>query len=87
MESTSLPNRIQISRSTYERVYDLGYEFEEREVEVKGKGLVKAYLLNEKHHKQVEVAQCIVDNHNNDLSNLRENNETPTSLDLCTNQQ
>ncbi|EFC40474.1 predicted protein [Naegleria gruberi] len=50
MESTSLPGRIHISRSTYERVYDLGMEFEERMVEVKGKGLCKTYLLKDKYH-------------------------------------
>ncbi|EFC43400.1 hypothetical protein NAEGRDRAFT_68774 [Naegleria gruberi] len=50
MESTSLPGRIQISRSTYGRVYDL-FEFEERMVEVKGKGLSQTYLLKEKHHE------------------------------------
>ncbi|KAF0981041.1 hypothetical protein FDP41_012829 [Naegleria fowleri] len=72
MESTSLTNRIQISRSTYERVFDLGYDFEEREVDVKGKGQVKAYLLNEQHHKQVEVDQCIIDNDNQIVTNLRE---------------
>ena len=51
MESTSKNGRIQISRSTYERVFDLGFEFEEREVDVKGKGIIKTYLLNDKHHK------------------------------------
>ncbi|KAG2388840.1 hypothetical protein C9374_000279 [Naegleria lovaniensis] len=50
MESTSLPGKIQISRSTYERVYDLGFEFEERMVEVKGKGTCKTYLLKSHHH-------------------------------------
>ncbi|KAG2392184.1 hypothetical protein C9374_012436 [Naegleria lovaniensis] len=80
MESTSLSNRIQISRSTYERVYDLGLEFEEREVDVKGKGLIKAYLVNDKHHKQVEVAESIMDNHN-DLSNLRESVSLPSNDD------
>ncbi|KAF0973786.1 hypothetical protein FDP41_007173 [Naegleria fowleri] len=51
MESTSMPGRIQISRATYERVYDLGFEFEEREgIQVKGKGLMKTYLLASKHH-------------------------------------
>ncbi|KAG2374465.1 hypothetical protein C9374_010749 [Naegleria lovaniensis] len=57
MESTSLVGRIQVSRSTYARVYDLGYEFEEREVELKGKGIVKSYLLNEKHHRQSKESQ------------------------------
>src|SRR3989338_9968561 len=50
MESTSLPGRIQISRSTYGRIYDL-FEFEERSVEVKGKGTCLTYLLKHKHHE------------------------------------
>ncbi|KAG2373717.1 hypothetical protein C9374_011806 [Naegleria lovaniensis] len=51
MESTGVPGRIHISRSTYERVHDLGFEFEEREgIQVKGKGLMKTYLLASKHH-------------------------------------
>ena len=50
MESTSIAGRIQISRSTYERVHDLGFVFEERNIEVKGKGMTKCYLLNDKHH-------------------------------------
>ncbi|EFC43412.1 adenylate/guanylate cyclase [Naegleria gruberi] len=54
MESTSKNGRIQISRSTYERVFDLGYDFEEREVDVKGKGIVKTYLLNDKHHRHLK---------------------------------
>ncbi|EFC50220.1 predicted protein [Naegleria gruberi] len=49
MESTGIPGRIHISRSTYERIYDL-YEFEERSIEVKGKGMCQTYLLKEKHH-------------------------------------
>ncbi|EFC47659.1 predicted protein [Naegleria gruberi] len=51
MESTSLPGRIQVSRSTYERVYDMGYEFEERRIEVKGKGSTQTYMLNNMYHK------------------------------------
>jgi len=50
MESTGVPGRIQISRETYERVHDL-YEFEAREIEAKGKGKLKTYLLKEKHHQ------------------------------------
>jgi len=50
MESTSLAGRIQISRSTYERVYDLGMDWDERKVDVKGKGLCQTYLLKERHH-------------------------------------
>ncbi|EFC42187.1 membrane bound adenylate/guanylate cyclase with PAS domain [Naegleria gruberi] len=49
MESTGVPGRIQLSRSTYERTYDL-FEFEERKVSVKGKGECKTYLVKEKHH-------------------------------------
>ncbi|EFC49440.1 predicted protein [Naegleria gruberi] len=50
MESTGEPGRIQISRTTYERVHDLGMEFEERKIDVKGKGLCQTYLLKKKHH-------------------------------------
>lgn len=51
MESASLPGRIQLSRSSYERVYDIvGFSFEERLINVKGKGECVAYLLDEKHH-------------------------------------
>lgn len=51
MESTGVPGRVQVSRTTYERVHDLGFEFEEREgIQVKGKGLMKTYLLAAKHH-------------------------------------
>jgi class 3 adenylate cyclase len=45
MESHSLPGRIQVTESTYERLRDR-YLFEERgEIEVKGKGRLPAYLL------------------------------------------
>lgn len=37
MESTSLPGRVHLSRSTYERVHDIGFDFEERRVDVKGR--------------------------------------------------
>ena len=50
MESTSESGRIQVSRSTYERVYDLGMEFEERRVDVKGKGMCQTYMLKKAHH-------------------------------------
>ncbi|EFC40737.1 predicted protein [Naegleria gruberi] len=51
MESTGVPGRIHMSRSTYERVHDLGFKFEERdEIMVKGKGKMKTYLLHSKHH-------------------------------------
>ncbi|KAG2379253.1 hypothetical protein C9374_007392 [Naegleria lovaniensis] len=55
MESTGIPGRIQISRSTYERVHDLGWTFEERKVEVKGKGLCQTYLLNADHHQRAVI--------------------------------
>lgn len=51
MESNSKPGRIQLSRSSYERVYDLGYHFEERKIDVKGKGISQTYLLDNKHHE------------------------------------
>jgi class 3 adenylate cyclase len=45
MESSGLPGRIQVTERVYERLRD-AYEFEPRgEVEVKGKGLMPAYLL------------------------------------------
>jgi len=43
MESTGVPGRIQISRETYSRVFDL-FEFEERSVEAKGKGKLQTYV-------------------------------------------
>ena len=55
MESTSLPGRIQISRTTYQRVYDIGFDFEQRSVEVKGKGVCETYLLKDKHHAKTLV--------------------------------
>jgi hypothetical protein len=46
MESTGIPNRVQISRQTYERVHDL-FKFEERTgIEVKGKGQVTTYVVS-----------------------------------------
>ncbi|EFC40192.1 PAS domain-containing guanylate cyclase [Naegleria gruberi] len=50
MESTSLPGRIQLSRKTYERVFDLEFTFEERSIAVKGKGILQTYLLDNKYH-------------------------------------
>lgn len=48
MESHGLPNRIQVSESTYNRLKDK-YLFEERgEISIKGKGTMKAYLLQGK---------------------------------------
>jgi class 3 adenylate cyclase len=45
MESHGLPGRIQVSEATYRRLCDQ-YEFEERgEINVKGKGPRRAYLL------------------------------------------
>ncbi|KAG2375198.1 hypothetical protein C9374_010202 [Naegleria lovaniensis] len=50
MESTGIPGRIQVTRQTYERVYDL-FEFDERKgVEVKGKGTLTTYMLKAHHH-------------------------------------
>ena len=50
MESCGVAGRVHISRATFERVYDIGMEFEERQVEVKGKGMMQSYLLHSKHH-------------------------------------
>jgi class 3 adenylate cyclase len=45
MESSGLPGRIQVTAATYERLRDR-YLFEDRgEVEIKGKGRLRAYLL------------------------------------------
>ena len=57
MESNSKPGRIQISRSTYERVYDLSFAFEERKIEVKGKGQTQCYLLDAKHHESALLTE------------------------------
>ncbi|KAF0977991.1 hypothetical protein FDP41_003313 [Naegleria fowleri] len=56
MESTSLSGRIQISRSTYERVHDLDLQFEERNIEVKGKGVMQSYLLSDKAHERAVLS-------------------------------
>ena len=55
MESNSLPGRIQVSRSCYERVHDLNYEWEERKLDIKGKGVCSCYLLDSKHHAKAIV--------------------------------
>ena len=45
MESTGIPGKIQVSRSTYVFLYDK-YIFSERELEnVKGVGKMKAYIF------------------------------------------
>ena len=65
MESNSIPGRIQISRSCYERVHDLNYEWEERRIDVKGKGVQTCYLLSDKHHinAMIDVAEMLHDDH------------------------
>ena len=46
MESHGIPGRIQVSHYTYELLQDK-YEFEYRgEIEIKGKGEMRTYLLN-----------------------------------------
>jgi len=45
MESSCLPNEIQVTEKIYEPLRD-AYSFEDRgEIEVKGKGKVRAYFL------------------------------------------
>jgi class 3 adenylate cyclase len=45
MESSGLPGRIQVTEAVFERLRDR-YRFEERgEIEVKGKGRLRTYLL------------------------------------------
>jgi class 3 adenylate cyclase len=45
MESSGLPGRIQVTEAVFERL-DSAYDFEARgEVEIKGKGLLRTYLL------------------------------------------
>ncbi len=45
MESSGLPGRIQVTEAVFERLRS-AYDFEARgEVEVKGKGLLRTYLL------------------------------------------
>ncbi|EFC43302.1 predicted protein [Naegleria gruberi] len=61
MESNSVNGRIQISRTTYERVYDLGFSFEERTINVKGKGETLAYLLDSKHHTSAIVNHEVIE--------------------------
>jgi Adenylate and Guanylate cyclase catalytic domain len=45
MESTGIPGMIQVAGSTWELCRDR-YSFTEREVEVKGKGTMRTYLLD-----------------------------------------
>ncbi len=44
MESSGVPMRVHVSRETYERVFDL-FAFEERTIDIKGKGILKTYLM------------------------------------------
>ena len=61
MESTGIPGRVQISRSTYERVHDL-FEFEERhDIEVKGKGTMTTYVLKESIEAEEMIQSDAVD--------------------------
>jgi class 3 adenylate cyclase len=48
MESSGLPNRIQVTETVYERLRAV-YGFEARgEIEIKGKGRLRTYLLTER---------------------------------------
>lgn len=56
MESEGLPSRVQMSRSTYELVYQ-SFKCEERgEIEVKGKGKMTPYLLCRPAHEEAHPA-------------------------------
>jgi hypothetical protein len=44
MESTGVPEHVQISSTTYAKVKD-AYQVTPREVPVKGLGMVKSYLI------------------------------------------
>jgi class 3 adenylate cyclase len=46
MESTGLPNEIQVTENFINEIKDFGIKYKERgEVEIKGKGKVLTYLL------------------------------------------
>lgn len=45
LQSTCIPNLIQISEGTYQYVGDLDLKFEEREIYLKGKGVRKTFLI------------------------------------------
>ncbi|MGZ8439070.1 MAG: adenylate/guanylate cyclase domain-containing protein, partial [Candidatus Limnocylindrales bacterium] len=49
MESSGLPGRIQVTEAVFERLRSI-YDFEARgEIEVKGKGRLRTYLLTGRH--------------------------------------
>ena len=82
MESTGKPGRIQLSRSTNERVYDL-FEFEEGEQQVKGKGTMKTYMLSAKHHLNpidVVVKNNQEEEYELELSKLEKQEEEETAV-------
>jgi len=77
MESTGLPNRIQISEATYEQLPEGEREkFEERgNVPVKGKGLMKTYvsrevLLEEEEGQQQADEESVVHHRDVQVKNL-----------------
>lgn len=57
MESSGVPGRIQVTENVYERLRST-YEFEARgEIEVKGKGRLRTYLLSSRRIVEQRVAQ------------------------------
>ena len=53
MESSSLPGRIQVTDEVHRRL-DVAFEFEPRgEIEVKGKGRLRTWLLVGRRHPEV----------------------------------
>jgi len=54
MESSSLPSHVQVSEETFHLLPDpLKALFEERLVQLKGKGTMRTFLLNVPKHKAV----------------------------------
>jgi hypothetical protein len=56
MESNGIPNRVQVSASTFAALADVkkpGPTFSQRTIEAKGKGEIVAYLLSEESQSQI----------------------------------
>jgi len=92
MESTSESGRIQLSRATYERTHDMGMEFEERRIDVKGKGLCQTYLLKQQYHvnpletaEMFEIEKMQQEMPQDPLSPVHKENECPNSRMMLKN--